>query len=156
MPFNKFFIACALMLCASIGFAQKFEKFTRTEVGCAEQLYDMFESARQGRGKEIIEAQFNPVWLQASSFTQNQREQVYNVLDALVKNKNKVFPDFHEYIKALIAFPVSGKTEADFLTWSDVLLRLMNDKKNKKFTSEMLESSALLFSNRSFFQNDRK
>jgi len=154
MPFNKFFIACALMLCASIGFAQKFEKFTRTEVGCAEQLYDMFESARQGRGKEIIEAQFNPVWLQASSFTQNQREQVYNVLDALVKNKNKVFPDFHEYIKALIAFPVSGKTEADFLTWSDVLLRLMNDKKNKKFTSEMLESSALLFSDRSFFQNE--
>lgn len=154
MPLNKFFIAVLLMLCASVSFGQKFDKFTRTEVGCAEQLYDLFESARQGRGKEIIEGQFGPVWLQASLFTPAQREQVYNVLDALLKNKNKVFPDFYEYIKALTAFPTSGKTEADFLAWSDVLLRIMADKKNKKFTSDMLESSALLYRDRSFFQNE--
>jgi len=154
MPLNKFFISLILTLFASVGYSQKFEKFTRTEVGCAEQLYDLFESARQGRGKEIIETQFGPVWLQSSAFTQGQREQVYNVLDALLKNKNKVFPDFHEYVKALIAFPTSGKTEADFMTWSDVLLRVMSDKKNKKFTSEMLETSALLFRDRSFFQNE--
>jgi hypothetical protein len=154
MSFNKFFIAVWLILLSATAFSQKFEKFTRTEVECAEQLYDLFESARQGKGKEIIEGQFNPVWLQSSLFTQNQREQVYNVLDALLKNKNKVFPDFHEYIKALIAFTTSGKTEADFLTWSDVLLRVMNDKKNKKFTSEIIECSGLLFRDRSFFQNE--
>ncbi len=154
MPFNKIFIVCALMLCASMGIAQKFDKFTRSEVACAEQLFDLFESARQDRGKEIIEGQFGPVWLQASSFTPEQREQVYSMLDALLKNKNKVFPDFHEYIKALTAFPTSGKTTADFMQWHDVLMRVIVDKKNKKFTSELLECSALLFRDHSFFQNE--
>jgi hypothetical protein len=90
MPLNKFFTLLLLSLCFSVASAQKFEKFTRTEVGCAEQLYDLFESARQGRGKEIIEGQFGPVWLQLSAFTPEQREQVYNTLDAMLKNKNKV------------------------------------------------------------------
>ena len=154
MPLNKFFTLLLLSLCFSVASAQKFEKFTRTEVGCAEQLYDLFESARQGRGKEIIEGQFGPVWLQLSAFTPEQREQVYNTLDAMLKNKNKVFPEFHEYIKAVTAFPTCGKTVPDFLAWNDILQKIIADKKNKKFLPEMLESSALLFRDRSFFENE--
>ncbi len=154
MSANKFCITLALLFIASIALSQKLEKFTRTENDCVNELYNLFESARQGRGREIIEAQFAPIWLQAASFTANQREQIYNVLDAMLKNKNKVFPDFHEYLKALIAFPVSGKNENDFLVWSDVLQRVINDKKNKKFAPELIESSALLFRDRTFFQNE--
>ena len=154
MRVSPLLLLLALLFLAPAVHAQKFEKFTRSEAACADELFKLFESARQGRGEEIIEREFAPLWLQPTSFTPAQRQQIYDVLDALLKNKNKVFPDFHEYIKALISFTTSGKTVEDFNTWSDVLLRVMADKKNKKFTSELLESSALLFRDRSFFQNE--
>ena len=144
----------ALFLWCGEAAGQKFEKFTRNETAVLEELTALLESGRQGRGVELVERQFAPIWLQPRSFTQPQREQVYDVLDALIKNKSKAFPDFHDYLKALMAFTTSGKSEADFNTWSDVLLRVMADKKNKKFITELLESSALLFRDRCFFENE--
>ena len=48
-----------------------------------------------------------------------------------------------KYLKALIAFPASGKSESDFLEWSDVLIRVLNDKKNKKFAPELAGDACL-------------
>jgi hypothetical protein len=78
----------ALLFLAPAVHAQKFEKFTRSEAACADELFKLFESARQGRGEEIIEREFAPLWLQPTSFTPAQRQQIYDVLDALLKNKN--------------------------------------------------------------------
>ncbi len=147
------FVLILLLVYAELT-AQKLEKFTRNETAVIKELNALLDPGSQGRGSELVEKQFAPIWLQPASFTPNQREQVYNVLDAMIKNKSKAFPDFHEYLKALIAFTTSGKTETDFNSWSDVLLRVMADKKNKKFISELLESSALLFRDHSFFENE--
>ncbi|MFN9945039.1 MAG: hypothetical protein ACK56I_36785, partial [bacterium] len=133
---------------------QRLSEFNRDPEKFISELTNLFDEQKKGTGKDLIEKQFAPIWIETPAYTQAQQEMIYETLNLMLKNKNKVFPDFHEYLKALIAFPTSGKTEADFLAWSDVLLKVMADKKNKKFTSELIESSALLFRDRTFFQNE--
>lgn len=134
--------------------AQKITQFTHGGEAFIEELTDMFKTAGRDEGQEFIERQFAPIWVDAPAYTAEQQEMVYNTLDQLLKNKNKVYPDIHNYLRALIAFPKAGKTDLDFLNWQDVMKRIMEDKKMKRYTPEFLESSAGLFEDKTFFRTE--
>ena len=134
--------------------SQRITQFDHEPQKFIEQLTELFEEQKKGTGKDLIERQFAPIWIDAPAYTTQQQEMVFETLDLMLKNKNKVFPDFENYILSLLAFPKSGKSDLDFMQWQEVVMRLMSDKKNKKFISEFLETSASLFTDRTFFRSD--
>lgn len=151
---KRLFTILFLFTGLSFSFAQKLEKFTREDESFIKELAQLFEDARKGEGKEFVGKQFVPVWIEDASYTLQQQEIIFETLDMMLKNKNKVYPEFHEYIKALIYFPKAGKTDKDFLEWQMVIGKLIADKKMKKYLPELLEASAGMFENKTFYKTE--
>ncbi|MFN8864700.1 MAG: hypothetical protein ACK5W1_10325 [Flavobacteriales bacterium] len=133
---------------------QRLSEFNRDPEKFISELTNLFDEQKKGTGKDLIEKQFAPIWIETPAYTQAQQEMIYETLNLMLKNKNKVFPDFDNFIRSLVAFPKARKTDADFLQWQQVVLKMLADKKFKKNVSDFLETSATLFSERSFFQSD--
>ncbi len=131
---------------------QRIESFTREDEKFVAELYKLFDDARKGSGREFIERQFKPVWIGANPYSLKQQEIIFESLDMMLKNKNKVYPEFENYIQALIYFPKSGKTSDDFLQCNIVLAKMIADKKMKKYVPEYLSSTATLFENNTFYK----
>lgn len=138
----------------SVQAQQRLSAFSREPEKFIAELSDLFDEQKKGTGKELIEKQFAPIWLQQPAYTPQQQEMIFETLDLLLKNKSKVFPDFDYYIRSLIAFPKARKTDADFLQWQQMVLKILADKKFRKYTTEILESSVGLFADLTFFQSD--
>jgi len=142
-----------LILQTGVIHAQKLASFSREPEKFLQELKDLFDEQKKGTGKETIDRKFAPLWL-SDAYNAVQKEMIYESLDLMLKNKSKIFPDFDNYVQSLLAFPKSGKTDLDFLQWQDVLMRLMADKKFKKYVPEFLETSASLFTDGTFFTSD--
>lgn len=142
-----------IALCVQLN-AQKLTQFTREEEKFITELTDMFKTERREEGQEFIEKQFAPIWFETPAYTLPQRQTIYEILDLMLKNKNKAYPDFHNYLKAIIAFPKAGKTDLDFMEWQAVVKKIMEDKKMKRYSGEYLETSAGLFQDKTFFQSE--
>ncbi|MDZ4750113.1 MAG: hypothetical protein SGI87_00765 [Flavobacteriales bacterium] len=134
--------------------AQKRDSFTREPIKLVEELASMFNESRKGEGKDFIEKKFGPIWIEQPAYNVQQQQMIYETLDMMLKNKNKVYPEFEHYIRALIAFPNTAKPASEFTSWQEVLIKTINDKKFKKYTPQILESSAGLFEKRCFFQSE--
>jgi hypothetical protein len=135
-------------------FAQRIDKFTHEPEKFLEELTELFNDVKKGAGKEFIEKEFAPIWVDVPAFSAQQQEMIYETFDTFLKNKNKVYPDMETYVIALIAFPKSGKTDADFIQWQTVLGKMMAEKKVKKFVPEFIETSAGLFTERTFYKSE--
>ena len=151
---KKIFTLFLLLFIAGTGFTQKIEKFTREDEPFIDELAKMFDDVRKGEGKEFIQKQFAPVWINDQAYKLKQQEIIFETLEMLIKNKSKVYPEFEQYIKALIYFPTSGKSEKDFMEWQTVLAKLIADKKLKKYLPEFLEASAGIFENNTFYKTE--
>ena len=151
---KKFCTVFLLLIAFASSHAQKLEKFTREDETFIDELSKMFDDVRKGEGKEFIQKQFAPVWINDQAYKLKQQDIIFETLEMLLKNKSKVYPEFEQYIKALIYFPKSGKSEQDFMEWQSVLLKLIADKKLKKYLPEFLEASAGLFENRTFYKTE--
>lgn len=144
-----------LLLSISISsFSQRLSQFTREAEPFIDELSGLFNDVKKGTGKDFIEKEFAPIWIDQPAYTVMQQEIIYETFDTFLKNKNKVYPDIENYVIALIAFPKSGKTDADFLQWQTVLSKMMAEKKVKKYVPEFLETSALLFTEKTFYKSD--
>lgn len=148
-----------LLLFSSLTFsiqvgAQKKDSFTHEPVKLVEELSSMFNEIRKGEGKNFIEKNFAPIWIDQPAYNVQQQEMIYETLDMMLKNKNKVYPEFEHYIRALIAFPSTAKPASEFTEWQTMVIKTLNDKKFKKYLPQVLESSAGLFEKRCFFQSE--
>lgn len=150
----KFSVIIFLVLNAvSMNAQQRLESFTREDEKFISELSKLFDDVRKGSGKEFIEAKFKPFWIGTNPYKLKEQQIIFESLDMMLKNKNKVFPEFEHYILALMDFPKTGKSEADFVQWNSVLAKMIADKKNKKYVPDYLSSSASLFESRTFYKN---
>jgi hypothetical protein len=132
---------------------QRLESFSRENEKFITELAKLFEDVRKGTGKDFIEKQFKPMWLQTNPYSAMQQEMIFESLDMMLKNKSKVFPEFENFIIAILHFPKSGKTVEDFTQWNTVLGKIISDKRNKRYLADYLATSASLFENNSFYRN---
>lgn len=150
---GKVLLIVFLSLCSGLFAQQRIESFTREDEKFISELAKLFDDVRKGLGKEFIEKEFKPIWLNANPYSLKQQQIIFESLDMMLKNKSKVYPEFESYIIALINFPKSGKTEEDFLQWSTILAKIITDKKNKKYLPEFLDTSAGLFESRCIYKS---
>lgn len=151
---KKYIAGLLFILCSIASFGQKLDQFTREDEKFIAELSQLFNEARKGQGKEFIEKEFAPIWIDKPSYSLQEQQIIFETLDMMLKSKNKVYPDFESYLRALIAFPNSGKSKTDFLQWQKVLGKMMGDKKIKKYVPEFLEASMGLFQDRSFYKSE--
>jgi hypothetical protein len=141
-------------LFSSSVWGQKMETFSRESPKFISELNNLFEDSRKGSGKILIEKELNEIWVEKPYYTPEQQKIIYDTFDMMLKNRFKPFPEFESFVKVILAFPKSGKTEADFLQWQVIFTKLMNDKKLKKYTSDFLASSAGLFRDNTFYESE--
>jgi hypothetical protein len=134
--------------------AQKLDKFSQEGPKFISELTSLFEESRRGSGKDFIGKDFAEIWVEKPFYSADQQRMIYETFDGLLKNRFKPFPEFEFYVKALMAFPRSGKTDADFIQWHTVLNKIMADKKLKKYTGDFLGTSYGLFNDFTFYQSE--
>lgn len=143
------------LICSGISLSaqQRIETFTREDEKFIIELSKLFDDARKGSGKEFIDRDFKSFWIEKNPYSLKQQAIIFESLDMMLKNKNKVFPEFEQYIFSLIHFKKSGKSDEDFIQWNTVLGKMIADKKNKKYVPDFLASSAGLFEDRTFYKS---
>ena len=134
--------------------AQKIEKLPEGDEKMLSFLTKLFDDLKKDSGKEIIQKTLAPMWLEGNVYSETEKLKFRETLDLFVESKSKVFPDFENYINAFILFPLSEKTETELLAWNDIILKIYNDKKLKKFGSEYVESSIGLFKDHTFYKTE--
>jgi len=75
-----------------------------------------FLAATNKKDAEKLIERFTIPW-NAGEFTADQQERIYNIADAMLKKRLKAFPDFSNYLNALIGFSESSQTAQSFENW---------------------------------------
>ncbi|MCB0762837.1 MAG: hypothetical protein KDC12_15025, partial [Flavobacteriales bacterium] len=142
-----------VLIVLSLGLqAQRLTSFTHSPEPFLKELSDFMNASKQKVGKKFVEDEFTPVFLSAN-YNPNMQNLVYATCDLLLEKKMKAYPEFESYLRALIAFPNTGKDEAFFTNWHSIIHQIAEDKKMKKYAWDFLESSAGLYENRKFFES---
>jgi hypothetical protein len=100
--------------------------------------------------KEFMK-EFELVWF-GTDLTPGQRAQVYTTSNLMSEKKLKPYPDFKNYLSAIINFVSSGKTNDDFNAWHETVIAVL-DGNNKKRTSKYLETCNNLFDGNVIFKS---
>lgn len=85
-------------------------------------------------------------------FTPNQRVEVYATSNLIVAKKLKPFPDFSNYLDAVINFAESGKTVDEFKKWHETLNKVLEGRNKKKMQS-YIKTSKELFENNTIYSS---
>jgi hypothetical protein len=100
---------------------------------------------------EKLTDRFELVWLEQPKFTADQQTTVVKTCNDMLKKRLKPFPDFSNYIEALIGFSESGKSGEMFTKWHSSLDKMLFGK--TKYYSDYIEICSGLFSGNILYQS---
>lgn len=112
--------------------AQSTTTFTPNPEKFIVELRDFFarSDANYEKGKLLL-AEFSPYWLGAS-FTDDQRQKIYELTNQMVARKARNFPHIYNYISALNEFCKDGSTNASkYSEWANGLNLIVYNKSMK-------------------------
>ena len=143
-----------LFLCVITGglLAQSRKSFTHEPEAFVKELSDMLNASRKKVGKQFVEDEFGPVFL-GLEYSDAMRKTAYAMGDAMLKAKMRAYPEFEAYLRFLIAFPTSGRSESDFSNWHVVAMSLLENRKQKKYFDDFVLNSALLYGEGVFYKS---
>lgn len=145
-------IVIVALLISMVSFGQRAKSFTHSPEEFLKELAEVMDASKKKIGRKFIEDEFAPVFI-SGVYSQEMQNIIYSMGDLMLDKKMKAYPEFENYVLALIAFPNTGKSEAFFSQWHSVIQQIAENKKMKKYTPEFLESSAGLFSEKRFFHS---
>ena len=88
--------------------------------------------------------EFEPIWL-GSSFSLEQRAQVYATSNKMAQKRLRAYPDFRNYLDAVMNFAISGKSEQDFNQWQQTIDKVLEGREKKRI-AKYIETCSNLFS----------
>ena len=131
--------------------AQRKKDFSTDRESFVKELADFMGSSKK-EGKKFIDKDFSPVFLEGA-LSIDQQTIVIETCNRLLKAKFTPYPEFFEYISAIVAYPGSGKNNDFFMQWHEVIYKMIDDRKLKKDLDDFLASSATLFEDRTFYSS---
>ena len=78
--------------------------------------------------------EFEPIWL-GSSFSLEQRAQVYATSNKMAQKRLRAYPDFRNYLDAVMNFAISGKSEQDFNQWQQTIDKVLEGREKNELQS---------------------
>ena len=133
-----------LLLFATASNAQSIKSFSPDPVKFIEELSQFFAESNKKNGDELMK-QFTPVW-NSGKFSTQQQEAIYKTSNSMLKKRLKAFPDFNNYLTALMSFVNTGKSSDAFSDWLGGLEKLLQ-LPTKNFSSYLIACNNLFNSN---------
>jgi len=142
---NKYLLLALISLIFNAGVTAQSNSFTPGDPDkFIKELSDFMQASKKKEGKDLVEKELAPVYL-TEAYSPPQRARVVDFANLLQSEKFKSYPHFESFIHCLINFPKSGLSEQEFYDWLLFLMKMIEDRKTKKYLDEVLASSASLF-----------
>jgi hypothetical protein len=108
-------ITAMIILLPLYSSAQAVKSFTHDPVKFLSEM-ELFLQATNKKDAEKLIERFTIPW-NGGKFNNDQKERIYSTADAMLKKRLKAFPDFSNYLNALIGFSESTQTAQSFENW---------------------------------------
>lgn len=129
--------------------AQTPKKFTPDKVMFLKEMQLFLESSIKKDADDLME-KFEPVW-QSEKFTAEQQKTIYSFSNDMLRKRMKPFPDFSNYLTALIGFANSGQSNESFKNWHLSLEKGLSS--STKRLSDYIEDCNTLFAKNKIFES---
>ncbi|MBL7923743.1 MAG: hypothetical protein JNL88_06060 [Bacteroidia bacterium] len=106
------------------------------------ELKGYMELTNKKETEKVMDA-FEEVWLKEPRFNGEQQRTVITTANNMLKKRMKPYPDFSNYVAALMAFIRSGRDNQVFLNWHNSLEKMLTG--SSKRYSDYIENVAGLF-----------
>src|ERR1035437_4534380 len=150
-----FFISASPFVFFNSSFAQAPKTFSADSVKFLSEMDDYFSSV-QGKEKEghtFIKEQFKPFWF-GGYMSDEKRQFVYTTSIAMLQKKLRPYPDYNNFLSALINFYSSAKLqESSFQSWKASVEKLLWSSSTKKL-SDFLDFSNILFTSNTLYKSN--
>lgn len=103
--------------------AQGLKSFSPDPVKYIQEMKTFLSETDKKEGEKLIE-EFLPVW-NGGKFSAAQQQEIYKTSNSMLKKRQKAFPDFKNYLNALISFAASTQSAASFNAWQASLDKLL-------------------------------
>ena len=138
----------------SVIFAQPGKQFSKDPAKFHEELKKMFEttqSADQKERGEKLMLEFINLW-NTNKFSPDMKDSVYTMCNIMLNRKMKTYPNFEEYLNAIILFSKSSQSEESYGAWQFALRKLAGMTNNIRFLT-LLESTNSLLSENALYKS---
>jgi hypothetical protein len=112
-----------LLLFAHSLYSQTPKNFTREPAKFLTEMQAFLAATNKKDADKLIE-RFTVPW-NGGKFNASQMDRIYNTTDAMLKKRLKAFPDFSNYLNALIGFSESTQSAQSFDAWHAGIDKLM-------------------------------
>ena len=146
--FSRFVLVYLLSLsCSHSIIAQTtIKNFTSDSIKFIDELSGFFDNANKKEGKDFIEDEFKKTcWNVPGKWTGARRQFVYNTCNELLNRRFRPYPEFKNFLQAVMNFYKSGVSDATWNSWQKACEKLYGKKGNNKQVSDFMETSMLLF-----------
>lgn len=101
--------------------------------------------ADRGEGKDLMDDRFAPVW-KSDSISPAKRTLVKEMSNIMLEERFRAFPQFENYILAVLSYIDAGHPEEDFEKWNELLKNMLEGRaRRKQKFNNLLEQSRYLF-----------
>ncbi len=143
----KIIIGAVFFLLVNVGTAQS---FTADSVKFYKEVSAYLTGISKAKSKSFLK-EFEESWY-GGKFSPSQRGAVYSTSNLILSKKLKPFPDFTNYLKAVMFFVESEKSNKEFEEWQDILTKILNGRNKNKMRS-FLKTSRQLFEDNTIFES---
>jgi hypothetical protein len=146
---KTFFLLFFLSIFIHQSKAQALKSFTPDNVKFLLEMQSFLEETNEKEAEKLME-KFTPVW-NSGKISNDQKQLVYETSNAMLKKRMKAFPDFVNYMNAIMGFVESNQTAQSFDNWHKSLDKLMKGTVRKY--GDYLEVCFNLFSSNTLYES---
>jgi hypothetical protein len=132
--------------------AQTRKEFTHSAETYIEELSDFMSDAKKREGKDLVENEFEPIFL-STAFTAEDFDVVFTLSDRMLEERLGAYPEFESMIHSLMALSQKEDFSQKLKEWSDFLTYMMDDRRSDRYVRDVLANSRALFEDDIFFQS---
>ncbi len=141
---NKFLLLLlALAYIASSGNAQAPKNFSAEPAVFIKEMKGFLVLTNK-KETELLMEKFEPIWV--ANFSAEEQGVIINTCNSMLKKRLKAFPDFSNYLKALMGFTESGQSKVTFDKWHSSIDKMLTGTA-RKFSDYIEICSDLFLSN---------
>lgn len=114
-------------------------------------LKDEFKTSNREATKKAYD-NFMETW-ENGLFTEDEQKKIVETGNMMFKNRYHSYPDFENYLKALVAYKDSAAGQSGFLEWHDALAQLIDEKRDFNTLNEKL---FYLYTDKAIYESNTK
>lgn len=148
---KKVIISVVVALVTFSNLTAQVKTFSNSPVEFFKELESFLESADKKAGNELMKKLQEP-W-NKGKMTESQKSTVIRIAQAMQKKRMNAFPNFKDYVEAILSFLNASKTASEFDQWSELIEKSVTKISNQRFV-HLLNFSQNFFEKQSIYYTD--